>query len=71
MSEETVTVGDSQADKQPQQEEVPSRGRWANNREFMLTMTGGIVGLGTVMRFPFMCYKNGGGEKWGHSIWGF
>uniref|UniRef100_A0A673BEN7 Transporter n=1 Tax=Sphaeramia orbicularis TaxID=375764 RepID=A0A673BEN7_9TELE len=61
MSEETVTVGDSQPDKRHQQEEVPSRGRWANNREFILTMAGEIVGLGNIWRFPYLCYKNGGG----------
>ncbi|KAM9814177.1 sodium- and chloride-dependent GABA transporter 2-like [Neosynchiropus ocellatus] len=40
---------------------VPDRGKWANKREFILTVAGAIVGLGNVWRFPYLCYKNGGG----------
>uniref|UniRef100_W5N3P1 Transporter n=1 Tax=Lepisosteus oculatus TaxID=7918 RepID=W5N3P1_LEPOC len=37
------------------------RGQWANKREFILAVAGNIVGLGNVWRFPYLCYKNGGG----------
>ncbi|XP_035490956.2 sodium- and chloride-dependent GABA transporter 2-like [Scophthalmus maximus] len=37
------------------------RGQWANKREFILTVVGEIVGLGNVWRFPYLCFKNGGG----------
>lgn len=40
---------------------VPDRGKWANKREYILTVAGAIVGLGNVWRFPYLCYKNGGG----------
>ena len=38
------------------------RGQWANKREFILAVIGEIIGLGNVWRFPYLCFKNGGGE---------
>ncbi|KAM7422700.1 hypothetical protein PAMA_010649 [Pampus argenteus] len=37
------------------------REQWANKMEFILAVAGHIVGLGNVWRFPYLCYKNGGG----------
>ncbi|KAG5274910.1 hypothetical protein AALO_G00141480 [Alosa alosa] len=37
------------------------RGQWANKAEFILTVAGAIIGLGNIWRFPYLCYKNGGG----------
>ncbi|XP_068197352.1 sodium- and chloride-dependent GABA transporter 3-like [Antennarius striatus] len=37
------------------------RGGWASKREYILVVAGNVIGLGNVWRFPYLCYKNGGG----------
>ncbi|XP_062285093.1 sodium- and chloride-dependent betaine transporter-like [Scomber scombrus] len=37
------------------------RGQWASKREYILVVAGNVVGMGNVWRFPYLCYKNGGG----------
>ena len=45
-----------------EKEEAGSRPKWDNKAQYMLTCVGFCVGLGNVWRFPYLCYKNGGGE---------
>lgn len=46
----------------PSEEKMEERGQWSNKMEFILSVAGSIIGLGNMWRFPYLCYKNGGGE---------
>ena len=43
-------------------ESLQSRAQWGSKYEFILSHIGFCIGLGNVWRFPYVCYKNGGGK---------
>ena len=39
------------------------REKFSNKFEYFLTSLSYAVGLGNVWRFPYLCYRNGGGQS--------